>query len=398
MPPSLRSIKKFRRGAKRADRRDKRPRLGAAGELQALMDAAVDAIVVINASGTIERFNAAAERLFGYGENEIVGQPVNLLMPEPHRSRHHEYMRRYHATNEARIIGIGREMQACRKDGTVFPVWLTVGETRSPVGRRYVGFVRDLTSQREIEAERYALETRLAHVGRFSLMGEMAAGIAHEINQPLSAIANYSQAAKHLLEGGDVEPESLMTACSGIAEQAQRAGEVIGNLRNFIRKREVRKELIDINDVMRGAMGLVAVDASDSGVNVVTEFGAHLPQIYGNVVQLQQVLLNLTRNAIDATTMRSGTRAGLVTIRTFEDDDGAVVFEVGDNGPGVSPQLAESIFHPFVTTKLEGLGVGLAISRTIVSAHGGRLTYRDNPKGGAIFSVLLPAANEADTE
>jgi two-component system sensor kinase FixL len=357
--------------------------------LRALLDAAVDAMVMIDADGSIVSFNRAAEDMFGYSQKEVLDQPVHLLMPEPYHSEHAGYLSHYLDTGHKKIIGIGREVQGKHRDGRVFPIWLSVGEAATPQGRCFVGIIRDLSEQRAVEAERHALEARLAHVGRFSLMGEMAAGIAHEINQPLSAIVTYSQAAKRLLAGADFEKDALTKACGGIADQAHRAGQVIENLRNFIRKQDVVKVSLDLNEVINDVMTLILADTNRAGLKLTTELGANLPRIDANAVQLQQVLLNLTHNAVDAM-QNSARKAKGMRIRTFALSETEVGLEVCDHGPGVSPRLREGIFHPFVTTKAEGLGVGLAISRTIVQHHGGRLTYTDNPEGGAVFGVLLP--------
>ena len=365
---------------------------GAAAELQALFDAAVDAIVVIDASGRILRFSPAAERMFGYLASEVVDQPVDMLMPEPYCTEHADYMHSYLRTGRARIIGIGREAEGRRRDGATFPILISVGEAPSVHRRRFVGIIRDLTPQREAEKERHALEARLAHVGRFSLMGEMAAGIAHEINQPLTSIVNYSQAAKNLLARGDVD--ALKSACEGISAEVHRAAQVVANIRGFIHKRSVSTESIDLNAMIRDALGLISVDARDANVTLKTQLESDLPRVQGNTVQLQQVLLNLTRNAVDAMREKARAAARELEIVSFLADSGRVGFEVRDRGPGVSTPLGDEIFHPFVTTKSDGLGVGLAISRTIVAAHDGELSYRDNPGGGAIFSVSLPVEIE----
>lgn len=393
MPPPMRKTKRFRRRLKPLKSRRMARGFGAAAELRALMDAAVDAIVVIDERGDVVSFSPAAESMFGYESAEIVGRPIHELMPEPYRSEHAAYMRRYHETGERRIIGVGREAKARRRNGEVFPVWLSVGEAASISGRRYVGIIRDLTEQREAERQRHVLENRLAHVGRLSLMGEMATGIAHEINQPLSAISNYSQAARHLLEGKDFEPDALRSACRGIAEEVQRAGRVLENLRSFVRRREIESEPLDLNQMIEGALTLVSADSSSAGVTVYTHFDRSLPMIRGNVVQLQQVLLNLTHNAVDA--VRDGlSHRRVIQISTSQPSASTVEFRVADRGPGVSDGLAEAIFHPFVTTKPEGLGVGLAISRSIIEAHGGRLAYENHPEGGAVFVVTLPIEPE----
>jgi two-component system sensor kinase FixL len=364
-----------------------------AAALQALLDAAVDAIVMIDASGAVVGFNDAAQRMFGYSREEILGQPVHLLMPEPYRREHAGYVQRYLETGQKHIIGTGREAQARHSSGRLFPVWLSVGEAVSGKTRHFVGIIRDLSEQRAAEEERHALEARLAHVGRFSLMGEMAAGIAHEINQPLSAIVTYSQVARRVLDGRQIDQGALAQACAGISEQVHRAAEVIENLRNFIRKRDAEKKPLDLNAVINDAMGLVLADTNRAGIGVSTRFAEDLPKVEANAVALQQVFLNLTHNAVDAM-QTPAQRAKGIEIATYSPREGEVCFEVRDHGSGVPRRLVEGIFHPFVTTKPEGLGVGLAISRTIVTSHGGQLTYNDNPGGGAVFTVCLPASSE----
>jgi two-component system sensor kinase FixL len=364
-----------------------------AAELRALLEAAVDAIIMIGEDGVVENFNPATERLFGYSQSELKGQPVELLMPEPYRSQHKRYMKRYLRGGEPHIIGIGREVEGRKSDGRVFPIWLSVGEARIAGGRRFVGIIRDLTEIRAAERDRHALEARLEQVGRVSLMGEMAAGIAHEINQPLTAIANYSQAAKRMFATNDPSSDDLEQACRGIAEQAHRAGKVIENLRSFIGKQEVSKSVIDINNAIRDVMTLIKSDTRAAGIPLELRFADNLPAVNGNAVQLQQVLLNLTRNAVDA--MRSALRKEEgIAIETGRTGDGGVRLSVSDHGGGIPPSLANAIFHPFVTTKKDGLGVGLAISQTIVRAHGGVLSYHNEPGGGVTFDVSLPAVEE----
>jgi two-component system sensor kinase FixL len=364
-----------------------------AEEFAALLDAAVDGIVVIDAEGVIVTFNAAAERLFGYRSADVIGKPVETLMAEPHRSNHAGYMRRYRETGEARIIGIGREVQARRADGTLFPVALSVGEARGLEGIRFVGILRDLSAQRAAELRARSIDARLAHVGRFNLMGEMAAGIAHEINQPLAAIATYAQAAKRILEREQPEMTVLLDVCRKIDEQARRAGDVLANLRKFIRKQDIEAQELDIDAAIADVANLIEADATAEGIPLEIRHGESLPKVRGGAVQIQQVLLNLTRNAIDA--MREGAHKDRgIAIATTATPKGGVRIAVTDHGHGVSRHLGDNIFHPFVTTKREGLGVGLAISRTIVQAYGGSLTYTDNPEGGAIFTVELPPVTE----
>ena len=362
-------------------------------ELQALLDAAVDAIVVIDESSLIMTFNRAAERMFGYAAVDVIGKSVTVLMAEPHRSQHQDYVAHYVETGEARIIGKGRDVEARRASGELFPASLAVGEALDKGRRRFVGMIRDLSAQRAAEQRTRALEQRLAHVGRLNLMGEMAAGIAHEINQPLSAIATYAQAGQRVLHQAKPDVATLVDVCGKIDDQARRAGQVIANLRKFIRQQDIETQSLDVNAVVRDVLSLIEADAHSEGIPVHLRLGQELPSVRADAVQLQQVLLNLTRNSVDA--MRGAlARARGIVIATEVTSQGRVRITVTDHGHGVSRQLGDNVFHPFVTTKRDGLGVGLAISRTIAQSFGGTLTYEDNPGGGAIFSLELPPDQE----
>jgi two-component system, LuxR family, sensor kinase FixL len=372
---------------------DQLPVKWSVAELRALLDAAVDAIVVIDELGRINAFNPAAERLFGYDARGMIGQPVELLMPEPYRSEHAHYVQRYLETGEGKIICIGREAEGRRANGEVFPIYLSVGEARDGTRRRFVGIIRDLSAQKAAERNARSLEARLTNVDRHNLVGEMAAGIAHEINQPLSAIATYAEAAKRMMSRETVDMEALMRSCERISEQAHRASQVITNLRRFIRKQETRAESVEVNELIVHVMNLIEADAKAEGIAVTTVYGESIPKVRGDRIQLQQVVLNLTHNAVDA--MRDGLRRQRgIRIETSRGEDGSARIAVIDHGHGVPTSLAESIFHPFVTTKAEGLGVGLAISRSIVEACGGSLRFRDNDAGGAIFEIALPGMKE----
>ena len=245
------------------------PRDHAAQELRALLDAAVDAIVVIDAAGRIETFNPAAEKLFGFTEQEMVGRNVSLLMPEPDRSAHDDYLRRYLATGEAHIIGIGREVWARRRDGSTFPAALSVGRVASAETPRFVGFIHDLSERVAAENEVIQARDRLTHVARLSTMGEMAAGLAHEINQPLTAITTYAQACQYLLaQGAAVDAQEIRDALAQISQQALRAGEVIRRLRTFVSNREVRQERVDCNRLLEDLAALARPDARANDVQL----------------------------------------------------------------------------------------------------------------------------------
>ena len=364
-------------------------RTNAAEELQALLDAAVDAIIVIDSGGQIEKFNQAAEQMFGFSAAEILGRNVALLMPEPDRSAHDTYLRRYKLTGEARIIGIGRDVQAQRRDGTVFPASLAVGRVAGPEPVRFVGFIRDISSR--VAAERAAAQAqeRLTHVARLSTLGEMAAGLAHEINQPLAAITTYAQACQRQLDKGEAQDAAdIRDALVEIGRQALRASEVIRRLRSLVAKREFRREPLRCNRLLEDVVLLARPDLRANDVRLRLEVAPGIPDVMADPVQLQQVLINLLRNAIDAT-LQSGDARREITLRALC-TPGAVEISVHDHGPGLEPDVLSKVFNPFFTTKPHGTGLGLAISRTIVQAHGGTLAHREEPSGGACFYFTLP--------
>ncbi|MFO1406164.1 MAG: PAS domain S-box protein [Steroidobacteraceae bacterium] len=503
-----------------------RPRAAAGskqGELEfrALMNAAVDAVIVIDHRGLVEEFSLAAERMFGYRAEEVIGRNISMLMPEPDRSAHDGHLARYGETRQARIIGIGREIVAMRRDGGTFPCELAVGRVPESEPPRFVGFVRDLTRPKEaeellrrseeelrlaqglanlgnyvthpagdgpdyyspqlmrildlepgearieqheyfakwvhpsdrarvVEAFRHLdsggppldieyqivlrdgrtrhlhhiaqavrdgdgqtvklvgtihditdrrhaedearqLQDRLTHFSRLSTMGEMAAGLAHEINQPLSAIATYAQASQRLLRQPEPDIAEVVGALEHINAQALRAGEVIRRLRTFVKNREVRREWVDCTRLLDDLRTLAETDARLHNVVLQIEADEDLPPVHADPIQVQQVVLNLVRNAIDA--MQDGRDDSReVVLRTRRTADGEVCITVADHGCGISAEAAEHLFNPFFTTKATGTGLGLAISRSIIRAHGGRLWHTPNERSGTQFHFTLPAA------
>jgi two-component system, LuxR family, sensor kinase FixL len=620
-------------------------RITAAQELEALLDAAVDAVIVIDHTSQILTFNHSAERLFGYSQAEVVGQNIAMLMPEPYQSAHAGYVGTYLETGRARIIGTGREIFAKRRDGSVFPAGLSVGQIRGVSPPRFVGFIQDFTlrkaaiealrcerdraqtyldvaevmllaldshgtitminrkgqeilgyteeeligadwfelcvpddcraerkarfeqellfdastqteshspirtrdgqrrliawrstplqnehglatgclasgediteraaaesalrqseallrsaqeiahlgnfeivhpdgpatwseelyhllgldpekgpisipefGQRFVHAddqplfnaawehvftthERFDIEfriqrvdgqlryihskgkvdahpsgvlvtgtlhdvtdrklaehearvgqERLTHVARLSTMGEMATGLAHEINQPLTAIATYAQAAVRMMDApGGADPADLRDALVQIVNQSLRAGEVIRRLRAFVKTRTAHSEHLEVNRLVEDIRILAVPDARVNDVRLVLQLDPHSPVVAGDPVQLQQVLLNLIRNAIDATCEHPGALREL-TISTRPSGDGVEVAVI-DHAGGISEAVAQNLFNPFYTTKETGTGLGLAISRSIITAHRGRLGHRPTPGGGTTFFFTLP--------
>jgi two-component system, LuxR family, sensor kinase FixL len=358
-------------------------------ELKALLDAAVDGIILINHVGLIQVFNRSAERLFGYESAEVLGRNVSMLMTENDQCAHDRYLARYAATRVPHIIGKGREIDARRKDGSVFPALLSVGVVAGTEPPRFVGFVHDITARRQSEEDGLRLQERLMHVSRLATIGEMASGIAHELNQPLAAIATYAHACDRLLALPEPDIEEIQTALREIAEQAVRAGDIIRRLRSLTRAESTQHGPADVNDVIAELTDLIQSDAKAHGVAFRADLAPNLPQITLDRAQIQQVVLNLVRNALEALALAQlDTRE--VVVRTRLTPEGEVEIAVCDTGPGVDSRIVDHMFDPFCTTKAAGTGLGLAISRTIVSAHGGSLEYLPHVAAGACFAIRLP--------
>lgn len=357
--------------------------------LRSILDTVPDATVVSATDGTIVSFNAAAVRQFGYTEEEVIGQNLRILMPEPYRHEHDGYMQRYMRTGEKRIIGIDRVVSGQRKDGSTFPMKLAVGEMRSGGERFFTGFIRDLTEREESAARLEQIQAELARLARLNEMGEMASTLAHELNQPLSAIANYAHGCTRLLRDmDDAIATRMREALEEVASQSLRAGQIIKHLREFVTKGETEKAPEDIRKLVEEAAALALVGSREQGVRTVFEYlpGAEMAMV--DRIQVQQVLINLMRNAIEA--MRLVDRREL-TIRTMPAGGGEVAVLVEDTGGGIPEEISGQLFKPFVTTKASGMGIGLSISKRIVEAHGGEMTVSKNAGGGATFRFTLPA-------
>ncbi len=362
--------------------------------LQSILDNIPDAIIVIDERGGIQSFSSAAARLFGYAAADMLGKNVNMLMPSPYREGHDGYLNRYLRTGERRIIGIGRVVVGQRSDGSTFPMELAVGEMHVREQRFFTGFIRDLTERQQTEARLQELQSELVHMSRLTAMGEMASALAHELNQPLSAIANYMKGSRRLLENrSDEGAVTIRDAMDKAADQALRAGDIIRRLRDFVARGETERRVEDVKKLVEEASALALVGAKDKGVRVRFAFAPGLDYVLADRVQVQQVLLNLMRNAVEA--MENSERRELV-VATAPAPNGMVEISVADTGSGIAPEIGAQLFQPFVTTKRQGMGVGLSISRTIVEAHGGSIAARPNNGGGTVFSFTLPAVTKEE--
>jgi two-component system sensor kinase FixL len=493
-------------------------------ETQALMEAAVDAIIVIDHRGRILAVNDSTQRLFGFRTDELLGENVSMLMPQPDRGAHDEYLAKYLRTGVPKIIGLGRQVTAQRSDGTVFPAHLSVGRVPDSNPPRFVGLLRDTTSDHEamaalkLERDRanaylelndaillsldsdrrirevnargtqllgapmqdlhgrdwleffsdgsdreragHMLESALAHgssrerefdatvhgeprrlywrciarrhadgapagwlcsgadvtdharreehaylaqdrltrVARMATLGEMTAGIAHELNQPLTAITTYARACEHYINMPEPDLEEMREAVREIGAEGMRAGRIIARLRQLVRGDERQEPVaFDVNTLIEELRILLNADARVYDTRLSITLAPGLPRIVGQPIQLQQLVLNLVRNAFEALVeIPPGEREREIDLTTFRNAVGEVEIHVSDNGPGIAANIVDRLFHPFSTTKAAGTGLGLAISRTIAQAHGGTIECQPEVPHGASFRVRLPTTEGSD--
>ena len=355
--------------------------------LQSILDTVPDAMIVIDPQGVMQSFSAAAERLFGYTAGEVIGRNVSILMPAAYREHHDGHLTRYLTTGERRIIGIGRIVVGERRDGSTFPMELSVGEARSAQRRFFTGFVRDLTERQQTQKRLQELQAELIHMSRFTALGEMASTLAHELNQPLSAVANYLNGGRRLLADGRSDAVPMAReAMERATEQALRAGQIIRHLREFVARGESERQPENLVKLVEEASALALVGIKETGVRVSFEFDPQAGFVFAAKIQIQQVLFNLIRNAIES---MQDTAARYLLVSTRRCDEATVEVSVADTGPGIAPEIAAQLFQPFKSTKPHGMGVGLSISRTIVEAHRGRLWAEPNPGGGTVFRLTL---------
>ncbi len=356
--------------------------------LQAVYDTSLDAIIVIDPKGLMRSFNKIAEKLFHYSAKEVIGQNIKMLMPPYFAAQHDGYIERYLRTGERRIIGIGRVVTGQKKDGSTFPLELSIGEARIGNERLFAGFIRDLTENQQIEQRVHELQEELVHASRLASLGEITSMVAHEVNQPLSASGTYLEVARELLisDRGDKLAGGLK-AIEQAAVQIRRVGDTVRRIREFARKKTPDLAIEDINRIIEEANAIAAVGTKAKDIRTIFDLSALLPKTRVDRIQIQQVIMNLVRNAMDALTDHD--RRELV-LQSRINESGEIEIGVLDSGPGIAESVVKRLFTPFMTTKKDGTGLGLAICRSIVEAHGGRLWYEKSSLGGAAFKFTLP--------
>jgi two-component system sensor kinase FixL len=311
-----------------------------------------------------------------------------MLIPSPYRENHDGYLARYRATGEKRIIGLRRVVTGQRKDGGVFPHEISVGEVRVDGVQLFTSFLRDVTERQQTHNRMQELQAELSHVSRLNEMGQMASALAHEINQPLTAATNYFEAGRRLSARGDAAAlERAGASFENAAAQVARATQIVRRLRDFVGKGDGARRGESVGRLIAEASALALIGAKDSGVRVEMQIAAGLPDVLADKIAVQQVIVNLIRNAVEA---MEGCARRELTLGAEPDGDGMISISIADTGPGIATEIAERLFRPFVTTKPQGMGVGLSICRSIVEAHGGTLAAAANGAGGATFRFTIP--------
>lgn len=359
------------------------------GHLRSILATVPDAMVVIDDRGRIMSFSTAAERMFGFSQAEVVGENVSLLMPSPDRERHDSYIERYRQTGQKHILGTSRVMTARRRDGSTFPIELSVGEAKTPEGRVFTGFIRDLTERQSVERRMHELQNELARVARVSAVGSLTTALAHELNQPLAAITNYMEAAQELVDTKGADPEDLRDAVSSAAEQALRAAKIVSRLREFIARGEVSRRTESLKKLVREATALALLGSGKHEIEMCVALDPRADAVNVDGVNVQQILFNLVRNALDAMEDAPIKR---IEIRSRPAAGDMIQLTISDTGSGLSAEMADNLFEPFRSTKRSGMGLGLSICRTLVEAQGGRIWAEPRKEGGSSFAFTVPLA------
>lgn len=370
--------------------------IAAEQRFRVVVEAAPNAMVMVNQAGEIVMVNAHAERIFGYSRSELLGQPVEMLVPERFRNCHPGLRATFFADLRPRPMGAGHDLYGIKNDGSEFPVEIGLNPIQTDEGTMVLSAIVDITERkraelalRESEIRLQESHSELLHLSRLSEMGQTVAMVVHELNQPLTVIRSYMELVVDLLDrGGDLPPARLRNAVERAAEQAIRAGRIIEELRGFVSRGDGEKRIEAIPPLVKEAVELAVLGSKHRGISVSVQDGLGDVTVVVDKIQIQQVLLNLLRNAAEAVAGQERREIALVT----EVRGDTVQISVIDYGPGLPEEVKTKLFQPFNSTKKTGMGVGLAICHTIITAHDGQLWAELNPEGGTIFRFTLPIA------
>jgi PAS domain S-box-containing protein len=361
--------------------------------LRRILDSAMDAIITVDEQQRIVQFNSAAEAMFGCRASSVLGQPFDRFVPERLRQRHQEHFRQFaESGTTSRTMGRLGTISGLRADGEEFPIEASVSQVTTNGSKLSTVILRDCTERQRAESDARQRRAEIAHLSRVALMGELSGSVTHELTQPLGAILANAEAMRRLLTREGPELDEIREILDDIIADDRRASDVIHRLRLLLKRGELQREVLDLSDVMKAVLQLAHVELEERGVTVRTEFGDVGPRVMGDQIQLQQLALNLIMNACDAMA-DSPTDQRILTVRTEQVADSSACLSVADTGGGIPASMKDDIFQSFVTTKPQGLGMGLAICRTIAAAHGGRLGAENNADAGATFSLTLPTCD-----
>lgn len=361
-----------------------------------IVNSVVEAVITIDQRGMIKSFNDAAQKMFGYTYDEIKDQAIKRLMPKYYNDKHDDYLSNYIETNQTHVIGTGRELVAQRKDGEIFPIHISVSEFKNHENRMFVGVIRDITQQRASQEQRRLHTEQLAHADRLNALGEMAAGMAHEINQPLTAISLYSQTAKNLCENNQFD--KLPSIFDKISQHSRRAGAVLESVQIMTRQGERLKEVVSCKLLIDEVIKLAELEARLYDIKIVPIIANKNLKLMVDRVQIQQVILNMLRNAMEAMQSIGCKNGSTITLTESQKSDDFIEIAIADTGCGLAEKMIEKLFTPFSSTKKNGTGIGLSISKRIIEEHSGQIDFIPNKPSGAIFLFTLPIHDQGNLD